>query len=63
MHWDNGSGQFSKAWREVLIFKETRSFFLIYTDKINVHTIQKRLLKELDGVDFFRRLLEENIKH
>ena len=61
MAWNNNDKEFSKSWKEVETFKESKAFFFLYTDKYNVHVIQKRLFKDQYDVFAFRDLLKEKI--
>jgi hypothetical protein len=61
MAWNNNDKEFSKSWKEVDTFKESKAFFFLYTDKYNVHVIQKRLFKDQYDVFAFRDLLIEKI--
>jgi len=59
--WNNNEKEFSKSWKEIDTFKESKAFFFLYTDKYNVHVIQKRLFKDQYDVFAFRDLLNEKI--
>ena len=61
MFWKKDNIEFSKSWKEVDTFKESKAFFLLYTDKYNVHVIQKRLFKNQYDVFAFRDLLKEKL--
>ena len=61
MTWNNNEKEFSKSWKEIDTFKESKAFFLLYTDKYNVHVIQKRLFQDQYDVFAFRDLLKEKI--
>lgn len=61
MAWNNNDKEFSKSWKEVETFKESKAFFFLYTDKYNVHVIQKRLFNDRYDVFAFRDLLKEKI--
>ena len=52
---------FSKPWRDITKFKETKAFFVLYTGKSDFHIVQKRMLKDLDSLNDFRKLLQQNI--
>jgi hypothetical protein len=54
---------FSKPWREISKFKETKSFFLLYISGLDFHIVQKRKFNSSEDVANFRALLKENIKH
>ena len=55
--------EFSKPWREISKFKETKSFFLLYIQKTDFHIIQKRMFNDANELNDFRILLKENITH
>lgn len=61
MAWKNNEKEFSRSWKEIDTFKESKAFFLLYTDKFNVHVIQKRLFQDQYDVFAFRDLLKEKI--
>jgi hypothetical protein len=65
-HWGvvrNGAKtEFSKPWREITRFKETKAFFLLYAGSIDVHIFQKRMFANTEELNDFRQLLLENIK-
>jgi hypothetical protein len=61
MAWNNNEKEFSKSWKEIDTFKESKAFFFLYTDKYNVHVMQKKLFKDQYDVFAFRDLLKEKI--
>jgi hypothetical protein len=52
---------FSKPWREIAKFKETRDFFFLYTGGIDVQFVQKRMFRDLFETEQFKDMLKENI--
>ena len=54
--------EFSKPWREISKIKETKAFFLLYVGNTDFHIIQKRMFTNLDELNDFRLLLQENVK-
>ena len=61
MSWNNNEKEFSRSWKEINTFKESKAFFFLYTDRNNIHVIQKRLFKDQYDVFAFRDLLKEKI--
>lgn len=55
--------EFSKPWRDISKFKETKNFFLLYIGNNDFHIIQKKMFTNLNELDDFRQLLRENIKN
>lgn len=54
-------GGFSKPWREIYRFKETKQFFLLYITALDVHIIQKKMIGDVERINIFRSMLEENV--
>jgi hypothetical protein len=55
--------EFSKPWRDITKFKETKAFFLLYIGNTDFHIIQKRMFTKSEELNAFRQLLRENIKN
>lgn len=53
--------KFSKPWREITKFKETKAFFLLCIGNTDFHIIQKRMFETSGELNDFRNLLKENI--
>ncbi|MEI6946712.1 YcxB family protein [Paraflavisolibacter sp. H34] len=54
--------EFSKPWRDITEFKETKAFFLLYVGNNDFHIIQKRMFANPEELNDFRKLLKANIK-
>ncbi|MDX2046219.1 MAG: YcxB family protein [Chitinophagaceae bacterium] len=66
-HWgivrQDKRGEFSKPWRDISKFKETKSFLLVYPRAgMDTHIIQKRMFADSEELNAFRQLLNDNIK-
>lgn len=55
--------EFSKPWRDISKFKETKAFFILYIGNTDFHIIQKRMLENIGELNDFRNLLSEKINH
>jgi len=53
---------FSKPWREIKRFKETKQFFLFYIGPVDVHIIQKKLIGDETWINAFRTMLQEQVR-
>lgn len=53
--------EFSKPWRDITKFKETKAFFLLYIGSTDFHIIQKRIFENDKVMNDFRNLLNENL--
>jgi len=64
-HWgitrEGPNTNFSKPWREIDRFKESKQFFLIYVSKFDIHIIQKEMIGDTERINIFRSMLEENV--
>ena len=49
--------EFSKPWREVSKFKESKAFFLLYISNTDFHIIQKKMINGSDEINKFRDIL------
>ncbi len=54
---------FAKPWRDVIRLKESKSFFLIYSNDIDAIVIQKRMFEDFDEINNFKNFIVENIGH
>lgn len=54
---------FSKPWREITRYRESKNFFILYVDKMDFHVIQKRMFQDPFEEANFRDMLKENITH
>ncbi len=52
--------QFSKPWRDLTKFKESKAFFVLYFSDTDFHLIQKKMFDDKKEVDRFRTMLIEN---
>ena len=64
-HWGitrDGEGTvFAKPWRDITRYKESKRFFVIYAG-LDPHIIQKSMLGDVERINIFRSMLEENIR-
>jgi len=64
-HWGvtrhGNSPQFSQPWRNIKAFKESRSFFILYTFPTGFHIIQKNELRIPGEIDNLRNFLKEKL--
>jgi hypothetical protein len=55
--------EFSKPWRDITKFKETKAFILLYVGNSDVHIIQKKMFANGSELNDFRQLLQDNIRN
>ncbi|WP_143774282.1 YcxB family protein [Niastella vici] len=64
-HWgitrEGPNTNFSKPWREIDRFRESKQFFLIYVSRFDVHIIQKKMIGDVERINIFRSMLEANV--
>ena len=64
-HWgiirNSETSGFSKSWREIVKYKETKNSFLVYISARDFQVIQKRKFKNSEDISNFRDLLNENV--
>jgi hypothetical protein len=54
--------EFSKPWRDISAYRESRNFFLLYVANTDFHIIQKSMFKDDSELNSFRAMLEEKIR-
>jgi hypothetical protein len=54
--------EFSKPWRDISEFRETKAFFLLCIGSNDFHIIQKSMFHSLEDINDFRCILKEHIR-
>ena len=52
--------QFSKPWKEITRFKESKAFFFLYAGKFDVHIFPKKMFADEFEMEHFKDLVKEN---
>ncbi|HTE12642.1 MAG TPA: YcxB family protein [Chitinophagaceae bacterium] len=52
---------FSKPWRDITRFKETKDFFIFYVGSVDLHVIQKRMFTDEGELKGFRLFLKDKM--
>jgi len=64
-HWGmfkKGKGiEYSRSWRDFIKLKETKSFIFLYTTENDAHVIQKRMFRDTDEMENFKKFADQNI--